>query len=76
MISIPQRQALIDDIINAYHNDKVKNTNTCGMRKVNVSALVLSCGLLFPSTLGISAMLKNNTHIANTISCQLLIQPV
>jgi len=58
---------------NEYHSDKLKNTITSGIRNAAVITLVDIRGFCLPINEGIKAMLKANTLIAKTMSCQLFI---
>jgi hypothetical protein len=60
---------LIDAIVAAYHNDKLKYAVTFTIRKIDVSAHVPRAGLYFPKTEGRSAKLKTKVLVAKAISC-------
>lgn len=58
-------------IANEYHSDRLKNTTTCGITNEAVIKLVAIRGFWAPISEGIKAILKANTLIARTMSCQL-----
>ncbi len=73
MASINQNMALIRAMANEYHNDRLKNTMTSGMRNKAVNKLVATRGLCLPSNDGSRAILKASTLTDKTMSCQLFI---